>query len=278
MSSRRAFVAGGTVQAGEGIYVERPGDAELLRCCTENKFAYVLTSRQMGKSSLMVHTAEQLRSTAWRVIILDLTEFGTTANVDVWFRSLALSMADQLGTPSAISVWDRLGELTPPYRFARFVADVVVAGSEAGTVIFVDEIDTTLRLPFADDFFATIRHLYNARPTVKAFCRLSVVLIGAARPTELIQDPQRTPFNIGTEVSLADFTPREVCHLAQGLQVDAGIASGVIDRIFYWTAGHPYLTVRVLQYLQHNTNAYSPEIVDRGYCSEYSVPGCQSRQ
>ena len=59
-----AFVAGGTVQAGGGVYLERHADRELLEHCRAGDFTYILTSRQMGKSSLMIRTAERLAAKA----------------------------------------------------------------------------------------------------------------------------------------------------------------------------------------------------------------------
>ena len=55
------YSVGGTVQASGGYYVERSADQELLDLCLKGEFAYVLTSRQMGKSSLMIRTADTLR-------------------------------------------------------------------------------------------------------------------------------------------------------------------------------------------------------------------------
>ena len=53
------YTVGGTVQANEGaLYISRRADEELLALCEEAQFAYVLTPRQMGKSSLMIRTAE----------------------------------------------------------------------------------------------------------------------------------------------------------------------------------------------------------------------------
>ena len=71
------FVAGGTVQAGGGVYLERAADREVLEHCRAGKFTYILTSRQMGKSSLMIRTAERLASEGTLPVIIDLTELGT---------------------------------------------------------------------------------------------------------------------------------------------------------------------------------------------------------
>ncbi|MGA1411065.1 MAG: hypothetical protein ACO37W_15165, partial [Prochlorotrichaceae cyanobacterium] len=51
------FTTGGTVQAGGGVYLKRSSDKKLLQACQAGVFTYVLTSRQMGKSSLMTHAA-----------------------------------------------------------------------------------------------------------------------------------------------------------------------------------------------------------------------------
>ncbi len=52
--ARMVFTVGGTVQAGGGRYLRRKVDDEFLQLCRNGEFAFVLTARQMGKSSLMV--------------------------------------------------------------------------------------------------------------------------------------------------------------------------------------------------------------------------------
>ena len=58
------FVAGGTLKAEEPSYVRRPADDELFELASSGQFCYVLTPRQMGKSSLMIRTARRLASRA----------------------------------------------------------------------------------------------------------------------------------------------------------------------------------------------------------------------
>jgi hypothetical protein len=48
------FVAGGTLRPGTASYVTRPTDDELFHMTLAGEFCFVLTPRQMGKSSLMV--------------------------------------------------------------------------------------------------------------------------------------------------------------------------------------------------------------------------------
>src|SRR4051812_16571619 len=65
------YVTGGPVQAGKGIYIPRKTDDELLRLCQSRDFAYVLTPRQMGKSSLMERTVSRLRREGVRTVKID---------------------------------------------------------------------------------------------------------------------------------------------------------------------------------------------------------------
>src|SRR5437660_524751 len=71
------FTTGGTVQAGHGLYIPRAVDDELLALCREGTFAYILAPRQLGKSSLIVRTAQRLAAEGTLTAILDLTRIGT---------------------------------------------------------------------------------------------------------------------------------------------------------------------------------------------------------
>ena len=241
--SKIQYVAGGTVQASDGVYVVRAADEALLRLCRNSDFAYVLTSRQMGKSSLMIRTAERLIQDGIRPIIIDLTELGANTTAEQWYRGFLEKVSEQLELQVGIAEWWTSSQhLSITQRFNRFMADVVLGQVSEPVVVFVDEIDTTLRLDFTDDFFASIRHLYNARASRKELARLSFVLLGVASPGDLMKDAQRTPFNIGYRVDLQDFTEEEAAR-------DLSAEPDLVGSVFRYTSGHPYLTLRVFQSL-----------------------------
>ena len=88
------YTTGGTVQAQEGgLYLQRPADQQLLALCQQSRFAYVLTPRQLGKSSLMIRTAEQLQAEGFRAVMVDLSQIGTRAEADTWYGDVQIGRA-----------------------------------------------------------------------------------------------------------------------------------------------------------------------------------------
>ena len=250
VANSNLYTPGGTV--GRGIYITRQADDNLLRLCQAGEYAYVLTSRQMGKSSLMVKTAKRLQSEGIFSVTIDLTKIGKTdVTPESWYQGVLLEIENEIEdqgqalTTDIYDWWSAHPSLTITQRFIRFFRDVLLPELDGRVVVFIDEIDTTRSLDFTDDFFIAIRAMYTARAQTKIYERLSFVLIGAATPANLIDDPHRTPFNIGHRVDLTDFTLTEAQPLATGLGIEKADRAEVFERILAWTDGHPYLTQRL---------------------------------
>ena len=90
------FTAGGTLPPNAPSYVKRPTDDELFRHIMAGEFCYVLTPRQMGKSSLMIRTAQRLSEAGARSAIVDLTQIGTVDNEDQWYNGILTQIKRRL--------------------------------------------------------------------------------------------------------------------------------------------------------------------------------------
>lgn len=265
----RFYTVGGALKSGAPSYIERAADRQLCEALLRREFCYVLTPRQMGKSSLMVRTANRLQQEGVLSVIIDLTGIGSAGvSVESWYLGQLTRIAGKLCPRfDCLSWWEQHSHLSTVQRFSTFLDEVVLGQVPNPVVIFVDEIDTTLNLPYSDDYFAAIRALYNGRPVNPELERLTFVLLGVAAPSQLIKDSQRTPFNIGTRVELTDFQPKEARPLAIGLAPDPLLAEQLLDQVLLWTGGHPYLTqkacVRVAEWARTSWKASdAPLIVD----------------
>ena len=257
--AQAVYQPGGTLAPDDQLYIVRPADRELLALCRSGQFTYILAPRQIGKSSLMLKTAHQLGREAVRVVKLDLTRVGTQLEAEKWYYGLLYEIRKQLGLACNLRQWWQervsLGQIQ---RLTLFFEEVVLTEVAEPVVIFVDEIDTTLSLDFADDFYAAVRSLYLERADRPALARLCFVLIGVATPGELIRDARRTPFNIGQRVEMTDFTLKEALPLLKGLSLPPPQARQMLEWVLDWTGGHPYLTQRLCQLVADATNEAEP--------------------
>ena len=262
------YTAGGVLRLEVPTYVKREADDQLFEEARRGQYCYILTSRQMGKSSLVVRAMERLGTVGTASVLIDISGMSSKATEEQWYTGHAGLIARALKLPaSAMEWWAARQDLDPVQRFIWFLSDQVLDAIVTPVVIFIDEIDSTIERSFRDDYFAAIRALYHKRPVDARFERLTFVLVGVASPSDLIRDVQRTPFNIGKRIELTDFTREEARPLLQGLAPEPDMAEKLLDRVLFWTGGHPYLSQRackvIAEWAQSDWNPFLvPAIVD----------------
>ncbi len=238
--SRDFFQTGGTLGEDAPSYIERPADRKLATALAKNEVCLVLAPRQTGKSSLMVHALAGLRRKGTRPAVVDLQLLGEHREFARWLSDVVYQIENTLGLDTDVTAWWQTHEqLGATQRFMRFVEEVVLTETgDSPVVVFFDEIDSVLPLPFADDFFTTLRALYNARAVKPSLKRLSFVLLGVAGTTDFIRDSRRPPFNVGTGIPLQDFDPAATGSFRAVL---GDKSADLIERIFYWSGGQPFM-------------------------------------
>jgi AAA-like domain len=270
MNQPEFYQAGGSLTFQHPSYVSRESDKQLEQAIRNGKFCYVLNCRQMGKSSLAIRTLKRLKtdpSDEYDCCLIDLSPMSSESETsDTWYFSLADKIARKLKINHSIYAWWEKQNLSSPAgKFNRFIEEILLKDNNKNIVIFVDEIDSVRRLKFStDDFFALIKSYHDDRDNQPEYQRLRFVLLGVDSPSSLIQNPNCTPFNIGTPIALQGFNEDQAKLLAKGFADRSDRCDEIIREVLKWTGGQPFLTQKLCELITKSTNINfkeNPEIL-----------------
>jgi DNA-binding SARP family transcriptional activator len=240
---------GGAVPLDSRFYVVRPTDKEFhAAIAARESTVLVKGSRQAGKSSLLARGLQRGREEGYHVV---LTNFQTLTAGDLgsperFFVALAESLADQLDSEVVRTiVWDdRRG---PTSNFRRYLSREVLGASSAPLVWGLDEVDRLFGCPFASDVFGLFRSWHDGRALDPdgPWGRLTLAMAYSTEAHLFITDANQSPFNLGTRISLEDFTVEQVadldCRYGSPLKSADNVKS-----YFEIVAGQPFLVRRGL--------------------------------
>ncbi len=250
VSQASLYQIGGSLQLGAPTYVTRRADLELYDGLRAGDFCYVLNCRQMGKSSLRVRVMAQLQAEGVACVAVQMTDIiDEEITPEQFYAGVVDSITQDLGLDfDNMEWWEANRHLSLVNRFSKFLETVLLQQVAGNLVIFIDEIDRVLSMPFkVNGFFAAIRECYNKRADNPIYRRLTFALLGVATPSDLIEDKRSTPFNIGRAIELTGFTLGEAQPLGRGLGSGLGAITPTetLEAILRWTGGQPFLTQKV---------------------------------
>ena len=251
------YHVGGSLAVDDPTYIERSADDALYKALIDGEFCYVLTSRQMGKSSLRLRIRDRLETFGHgRCAAVDMTRIGSQQlSPEQWYLGLTFELHRKFGLRSQVDLqawWQHLGSLPPVQKLSQFIEGVLLPGwPDELLFIFLDEIDSVKGLSFAvGDFFSLVRFCYNERAENPAYRRLTWALFGVATPQDLVADAKQTPFNIGRAIQLSGFSLSEAAPLSMGLSRIAQHSEHLLAEVLRWTEGQPFLTQKLCSLLQ----------------------------
>jgi AAA-like domain/TIR domain len=243
---------GGAVPLDSDFYITRPADTDLRSAITKrDSIVLIKGARQMGKTSLLARGMQFAREQGHKSAATDLQKFNAEnfKNVDRLYRTMAESIADQLDLDAdPTSTWDpRRG---PNANLERFLRREVLGKLQKPLFWGLDEVDRLFVTPFGSEVFGLIRAWHNERALEPSgpWSNLTIAIAYATEAHLFITDINQSPFNVGTRLTLEDFSQAQVAELnrryGNPLRSD-----DELTRFCRLVGGHPYLVRRGLDEL-----------------------------
>lgn len=233
-------------------YLRRTVDGEVDEALDRQDSIVLLKGpRHAGKTSLLARALAHARSRGGRTAVCSLRAFNSvqTASATSLLRAIAQTVAEQLETcPSPEENWDEGRGANA--SLSRYLRREVLPLTDAHLVLALDDVDRLLAHTYAGEILALLRSWHNERALNPAapWHRLSLVVVYSSEASMFVMDPNQSPFNVGSQVELADFSPSQVAELnaRQGAPMPS---AGELDRFFELVGGCPYLVRRGLDAL-----------------------------
>lgn len=229
----------------DDYYVERSADRQIQSIIDDmERPGYVLVARQMGKTNLLLHTKKVMQNERNIFVYIDFSSFTFDSERECleYIIDTAIEMNEELFTEERKIILERRRDcLTNPTKQFSIEIKLLLNKVEKLVLVF-DEIDALARCSFSDHIFSQIRSHYFQRVNFPIFYKLTYVLSGVIEPKDIIKDPNISPFNIGEKIYLKDFTREEFHDFTKRIEFDGNYGREILDRIYFWTCGHPRMT------------------------------------
>lgn len=247
------FCTSGPLAADRPGYISRQVDEQLAAAVAGSTFVHVTGSPLVGKTSLLLRMAQQLREAEEPAAVaqIDLSQLAqreSHRDAARWLYAIAFRLSRQLRVGFDLQAWWSDNSFLPhQQRMFELFREFVLAFPTRPVVLLFDDIDLAEFADATGPLLAAIRMAFDARATDPAMARLCIVYVGLGatnRPSAAAQD---LPYAISTEINVRYFTLGETLRLAPALGFPRKIAELAMQRIFDWASGQPATT----QYLAY---------------------------
>jgi tetratricopeptide (TPR) repeat protein len=249
------------------LYVKRDADRQLYSILEDmGRPGYVLVSRQMGKTNLLLNAKREAETPNDIFVYIDLSNpFDTAKDCFENIIDTILEVGEDklFGVYKIIQGIRRESNDIPAHKQHIRELRTILNTISGKLVIILDEIDALTKTTYSDRIFSQVRSIYFSRVNFPELSKLTYLLSGVIEPTEIIKDSKISPFNIGQKIFLNDFSYKEFMDFLD--QAKLNLDTDTKDYVYTWTSGNPRMTWDVcaeIESLMIENKAITTEEVD----------------
>jgi DNA-binding NarL/FixJ family response regulator len=252
-------VGGALTTQDASRYIERQAEQEAIRDLKNREYILIFEPRQQGKTSLINYIMRHPKLNDTKTIYIDTSTLDRSTQEN-WLKTICSRILDKLQEEFGLyTELPNIPKNSTEWRQFLFSIATLAHRNEIFLILALDEIGA-VPIPNPIDFFSVIRDIYNSRQAEPVFFHLTFLLVGSFHPRDLIEDDKISPFNIAKRIRLYDFTQNQVRQLVGKLKWSDEQTEEIVERIYYWTNGQPYLTQKLCETLNSDTSTENIDI------------------
>jgi len=227
-------------------YVERPPVEQL---CLETvsqagSLLRIKSAKGMGKTLLVDRILIQVDKRQYKTVSLSFLQAskGILGDLDRLLSWFALIISKKLGLAALFQ--EKWQEGLGLYSCTAYFEDHLLKKLDKPLILVLEEIDSLFTYTsVADDFLSLFRLWHEEAKNNNTWQKLHLIITYSTE-NYVPADLNKSPFNVGTEILLPDFTLEQVLTLANKYQANLG--KDELQRIINLVGGHPYLIQKAI--------------------------------
>jgi hypothetical protein len=243
---------GGAVALDSDLYIDRGTiEADCYREILQpGALIRIKAPRQMGKTSLMARTLNHARQQGYQTISFSFQRADRQcfSDLDLLLRWFCEQVGRRLKRLSQLDeYWKTGGSKDKCYYY---FLECLLEELDQPLAIAMDEVDLVFpHREVADDFFGLLRSWFDAArcgDTDSEYWQKLRLVIVHSTEAYVPLDMNQSPFNVGKNVELEEFTRSQIQDLAKRYRLQ----TEVVDAVATLVGGHPYLVRKAFYHLR----------------------------
>jgi hypothetical protein len=241
-------IPGGSIALDSPFYITRKGEMALTqRILAEGSLLRIKGPRQFGKTSLLSRIIQLGGNNGLKVIAFNFQQMNSIniQNLDRLLLQLCVIATSKLGIPNRIKeIWDD-EYMDVKLKCTLFFEDVIFKETYQPILLAIDEADRVFEYQgVSSEFFGMLRFWHEESKRNQSWKRLRVAISYSTEAYLAITDLNQSPFNVGIDYELQEFTFDEVKLLTEkhGLELTDLQINEMMEQI----GGHPFLIRKAL--------------------------------
>ena len=202
----------------------------------------------MGKTSLLNRIVKHTETNDYRLVRLNFRDAETKifSDVNIFFEWFCENINQQLKLESNLDNLKARGGILVNCK--KYFQDEVLEAIDSPLVLALEEIDCIFCYnEISEDFFSMLRSWFDESRKTEIWENLRMVLLYSTNV--YVELPyNQSPFNVGFEVELTEFSQQNILDLARRHQLSWG--TDEVVALMAMIGGYPYLVRKALYHLK----------------------------